>query len=73
MTPRDPEGVAFVRGREVGPILARARGGPLPDRAAFAARILHDTAPGEAGLIHDWLTERGVTTADLPMKHEVTI
>ena len=72
VTPRDPGGVAFVRGREIVPILVRARGGPLPDRRAFAARIMPDAPPEEAGFIHDWLRDRGITTADLPADKEVT-
>lgn len=73
VTPREPGGVAFVRGLAVGAIFARAGTGPLPDRKAFATRVLADVPPEEAGLIHDWFIDRGVTTANLPFKNEVTI
>lgn len=70
-TPQEPEGVAFVRGREIAKILDRIRGA-LPDRAAFAAHILPEVPPEEAGLIHDWLRHRGVTSAGLSRETEAT-
>lgn len=65
VTAQDPGGVAFVNGREIVPILARAGRGPLPDRETFAARLVPEIPADEAGRIHDWLVTRGVTTADL--------
>ncbi len=60
VTPRDPDGVAFVAGREIGPVLRRLAGAPLPARAEFCARVLPEAPLAEAGLIHDWLSDRGV-------------
>jgi hypothetical protein len=60
VTPRDPDGVAFVAGREIAPVLRRLDGAPLPAKAEFCARVLPEAPPAEAGLIHDWLTDRGV-------------
>ena len=72
VTPQDPDGVAFVGGHAIGPILSRARGGPLPGRADFLTRVMPGTPPDEAGLIHDWLLNRGITTADLHTEVETT-
>lgn len=71
VTPQDPGGVVFLCGREVAPLLARTGRGRLPDRRAFAA-ALPEIPPAEAGFIHDWLIERGITTANLPKHMEVT-
>ncbi len=60
VTPRDPDGVAFVAGREIAPVLRRLGQAPLPARAEFCARVLPEASPAEAGLIHDWLSDRGV-------------
>ena len=60
VTPRDPDGVAFVAGREIAPLLRRLGASPLPGRAEFCARILPEAPPAQARLIHDWLTDRGI-------------
>lgn len=72
VTPQDPEGAAFVGGVEIAPVLARLGRGPMPDRAAFAARILPETPPETAGRIFDWLAERGITTAPA-LKHKEVV
>ena len=72
VTPYDPDGVAFVHGHAIAPILARARGGALPNRSDFHTRVMPGAAPEEAGLIHDWLLNRGITTADLHIETETT-
>lgn len=71
VTPHDPDGAAFVGGVEIAPVLARLPRGPLPDRDAFAERILPDVPPAVAGRVHDWLAERGVTTAPARKHKEV--
>lgn len=60
VTARDPGGVAFVRGREIAPILRRLGASGLPDRQAFCRRVLPEAPPEEAGAIHDWLVHRGL-------------
>lgn len=64
VTRRDPGGVAFVLGHEIAPILRRIGAGPWPDRRAFCRRVLPDTAPDQAGAIHDWLLDRGLAAFD---------
>ena len=71
VTAQDPEGAAFVGGIEIAPVLSRLAGSTLPDRAAFAARILPEAPPALAGRIHDWLSARGVTTAPVYKHKEV--
>lgn len=71
VTPQDPDGAAFVGGMEIAPILARLSNEPMPDRAAFAERILPDAPPIVAGRVYDWLAERGVTTAPKRQHKEV--
>ncbi|WP_323771808.1 NAD(P)/FAD-dependent oxidoreductase [Antarctobacter sp.] len=72
ITPQEPEGVAFVGGIEIGPVLALLRHGTLPDKDAFARHILTDAPPETAFRIHDWLTDRGIPTAPAPNNKEVT-
>jgi menaquinone-9 beta-reductase len=60
VTPREPDGVAYVAGREIAPVLRRLGGSALPGRAEFCARILPEAPPAEAALVHDWLVDRGV-------------
>ena len=62
VTPQDPDGAAFVGGIEIAPVLHRLAHRALPDRKHFTERILPDVPPALAGCIHDWLSERGVTT-----------
>ena len=57
---RDPGGAAFVHGVEIGPILRRLGPDALPDRRAFATRVVPDLPPDQAGAIHAWLMDRGV-------------
>ena len=63
VTPRDPDGVAFVAGVPVAPVLARLGAGPLPDPAAFHSRILPEAPPATAELVHGWLASRGIGCA----------
>lgn len=62
LTPQEPDGVAFVRGLPLAPVLARFGPGPLPDPAAFAAAC-PALSPAEAGFLHGWLASRGVGLA----------
>ncbi len=71
VTPQDPEGAAFVGGIEIAPVVARLSRTPVPDSAAFAARVLPDVPPGRAARIYDWLAERGITTASAIQLKEV--
>lgn len=71
VTPRDPEGAAFVCGVEIAPLLARLGPDPVSDRAVFAARALPDAPPETAARIFDWLAERGITTASAIQHKEV--
>lgn len=71
VTSRDPEGVAFVGGIEIAPVVARLHATPVPDRATFAAHVLPDAPPGVAAHIYDWLSERGLTTSRALQHKEV--
>ncbi len=71
VTPQDPEGAAFVGGIEIAPVVARLGRNPVPDRAAFAARILPDAPPATAARIYDWLAERGITSRSALEQKEV--
>ena len=61
VTAHEPEGVAFVDGIEIGPVLDRLGRGPLPGRAEFATRILSNAPQRTAFRIHEWLSARGIS------------
>lgn len=66
LTPQEPEGVAFVAGREIAPILRRIGFAAPPPLAAFHARVLPEAPPEQAALIHGWLTSRLTAGAGAP-------
>lgn len=66
VTPEEPDGVAFLLGRPVGPILDRLRAG-APPRADFPAAIIPDAPEAEALAIHDWLVARDALG---PLSHD---
>jgi hypothetical protein len=70
LTPQEPEGVAFVYGQAIAPILDRVGPGPLPGRGPFARRVLPDIPPQTAGRIHDWLVSRGAVAVALQGQNE---
>jgi hypothetical protein len=71
VTRAEPDGVAFVHGVEIAPVLARLDAQRLPDRAVFAARVLPEVPPVTAANIYDWLQTRGVPTGGRPEFKEV--
>jgi len=62
LTPEEPDGVAFVAGEPLAPVLDRLRGGPLPDAETFGRTITPGLAPEAARLMHGWLAARGLGT-----------
>lgn len=62
LTPEEPDGVAFVAGEPLAPVLDRLRGGPLPDAETFGRTITPTLAPETARLMHGWLAARGLGT-----------
>jgi 2-polyprenyl-6-methoxyphenol hydroxylase-like FAD-dependent oxidoreductase len=69
-TPLDPDGVAFVAGQPIGPVLARLGSGPLPDLAAFRAQIAPDAPPEAAAVLHGWLASRGFASPRRPAESQ---
>lgn len=62
LTPEEPDGVAFVAGQPLAPVLDRLRGGPLPDAETFGRTITPALAPETSRLMHGWLAARGLGT-----------
>ncbi|KZL19902.1 ubiquinone biosynthesis hydroxylase family protein [Pseudovibrio axinellae] len=54
----DPNGVAFIEGHELIPILKRLGKGPMPNPADFHAQILPDTDRATAEHVHAWIAHR---------------
>ncbi len=62
LTPQEPDGVGFVLGQPLAPILQRLRQSALPARQDFAG-FAPDIPPALAGSLHDWLVSRGLPVA----------
>lgn len=63
LTPEEPDGVAFVAGEPLAPVLDRLGSGPLPDAETFGRKITPGLAPETARLMHGWLAARGLGTS----------
>lgn len=66
ITPKDDGNVAFVMGEEIVPLLRKLGTGPLLARNEFCSHILPSVSPDKAGLIHDWLVHRGMSSGIPP-------
>ncbi len=67
LTPKDDGNVAFVMGEEIVPLLRKIGRGPLLARNEFCSRLLPSVSPDKAGLIHDWLVHRGMSSGMPPI------